>query len=405
MGASRTSDNILQLTHPDLTMPLILPRAWLRDACTCEMCVDPSSGQKRFSTYEMPQKLPIHKIEKTRQGDLKVIWKDDFHTHDFHTSLYPNKQILYYLGEIPQFEMDPALDYWLWDRRAIEWQDPFFDYEGFMEGGQEYHAAHSTLRSHGLMFLRNVPQDEKAVERIAEKIGIIQETFYGRTWDVVSKPQAENVAYTSSFLGLHSDLMYMTDPPRIQLLHCLKNTCEGGESIFSDALRARFQLMYADQDSFDLLRKHRVQYWYTKGVNHRLRWHTVFSGRFEVAWSPPFMTPEQELRKTPEGAQDYLDWLQAARKFRNLLEDKRYQYQYKMKEGDCAVFNNLRVLHGRQQFNTATGERWLKGTYVGNESYCDKLRELAPFLVPKPNSTLIRQAQRYEYKRRENGPD
>jgi len=57
------------------------------------------------------------------------------------------------------------------------------------------------------LFLRNVPDSEKSVEEIAGRIGTLKDTFYGRTWDVKSKPKAKNIAYTQSFLGLHMDLL------------------------------------------------------------------------------------------------------------------------------------------------------------------------------------------------------
>ena len=43
---------------------------------------------------------------------------------------------------------------------------------------------------------------------IAEKIGPIRETTYGRLWDVIVVPQAENIAYTSLHLSFHEDILY-----------------------------------------------------------------------------------------------------------------------------------------------------------------------------------------------------
>lgn len=64
-----------------------------------------------------------------------------------------------------------------------------------------------SLNHYGLAFITDVPGDEKAVERIGEKIGPLRHTFYGRTFDVKDKPDAENVAYTATELGLHMDLL------------------------------------------------------------------------------------------------------------------------------------------------------------------------------------------------------
>jgi len=89
----------------------------------------------------------------------------------------------------------------------------FFDYAEYLDNTQTFNNAMKKLGSWGLIFLDNVPQDETAVERIAEAIGPLKNTFYGRTWDVKSKPKAENVAYTAHHLGLHMDLLYMKYPP------------------------------------------------------------------------------------------------------------------------------------------------------------------------------------------------
>jgi hypothetical protein len=37
----------------------------------------------------------------------------------------------------------------------------------------------------------------------------LRETIYGETFDVIAKPQAENVAYTSLPLRLHEDLWFV----------------------------------------------------------------------------------------------------------------------------------------------------------------------------------------------------
>jgi len=40
------------------------------------------------------------------------------------------------------------------------------------------------------------------------------------------------------------------------------------------------------------------------------------------------------------------------------------RFEQLLQEGECVVFANRRVLHARREFDTETGERWLKGTYV-----------------------------------------
>ncbi|KAK7752182.1 hypothetical protein SLS62_005926 [Diatrype stigma] len=361
--------------------PIEVPRVWLRDACSCEKCVDPSSGQKRFSTYDVPRHISIASARSLPSQSIEIIWKDDLFTRENHVSVYgyPVLRPLTKKKGRPA-RLDPTRlgqSVKLWNRQHME-AAIFYDYDDFIRQDSGFTAALKRLISHGMFFLRNVPNDEKAVERIAEKIGFIQETFYGRTWDVVSKPNAENVAYTNSYLGLHADLLYMNDPPRIQLLHCLRNTCQGGESIFSDGLRASRELRNQDVSAWKVLTNVAVHYHYTKGVHQRSKHRPIFGTEKypDIFWSPPFQNPVQHRYSTQGEGQHYMRWLLAAHKFKELLEGEKYLFQHKMEEGECVVFNNLRVLHGRREFDTSTGDRWLKGTYIGTEAYLDKLREV-----------------------------
>ncbi|CAJ2506476.1 Uu.00g006060.m01.CDS01 [Anthostomella pinea] len=384
-----SESELISLGHPELRQPVLLHRPWLRDACQCDVCVDPSSGQKRFATVDVPGDLPVSNAVRCEDGSLEITWENDFHTHGTHVSRYPRQEIEAYFSKR---ENDPQKRR-LWDREVLESLNPFYGYTEFMDGKADYLSAMATLRSHGAIFLRNVPLSKHCVELLAFKIGILQHTFYGKSWDVWSKPDAENVAYTSSYLGLHQDLLYMGDPPRIQLLHCLKNTCQGGESLFSDGLRAGSQLKSGFPHMLGPLAKQRVGYHYQKGEHHYHRDRTILNEYSGAAyWSPPFQTPWQPLKKTPKGIEHYKAWKEAARKFKSLLEQEEYVYEYKMKEGECAIFDNLRVLHGRRQFDTSTGERWLRGAYVGNDSFKGKLHSLNNALPRAQYPHIVEQA-------------
>ncbi|KLU84988.1 gamma-butyrobetaine dioxygenase [Magnaporthiopsis poae ATCC 64411] len=51
-------------------------------------------------------------------------------------------------------------------------------------------------------------------------------------------------------------------------------------------------------------------------------------------------------------------------------------FEYKMEPGECVIFDNMRVLHGRRQFNVTSGKRWLKGTYVQEQVMLSKLAQM-----------------------------
>lgn len=351
--------------------PIFAHRSWLRDSCTCHKCVDPSSGQKRYASSDVPTDLPISSLTTGIDGSLQVHWKDDFLTHDIHVSEYPLS--LWHKTPLPLPELIPRPIQW--NRESMKELSPYFSYQDFMSGGAKYRQALTALAEYGLIFLRDVPSSEETVQEMAGKIGFLLTTFYGKTWDVRSKPNAENVAYTNSYLGLHQDLLYMREAPRIQLLHCLKNTCSGGESLFSDGYRTVMQLRSQFPEMAKILAERKVHYHYNKGGNMYKRPRAVIS-KEKMYWSPPFQSPVQPDNMTEEAMVRYGRWLKAAKKLQKLLEDEVNMFEYKMQPGECVIFDNLRVLHGRRAFDTSSGERWLKGAYVDDDSHRSLLLSL-----------------------------
>ncbi|KAI0135778.1 Clavaminate synthase-like protein [Daldinia grandis] len=362
-------DDTLYIGNPD-EKPLVLDRHWLRDSCQCNLCVNPDSGQKNFGTCDIPSELPIKSIKTTSGGGLRVIWENDFLSGN-HVSKYTASQLD---TTQPEYVL-PGVT--LWDNDLLQRDRLTIDYNDWMAGEHGLLSGLHRLHTHGLIFIRNVPSSEESVESIANKIGNLQETFYGRTWDVRSKPNAENVAYTNSFLGLHQDLMYMQDPPRLQLLHCLENTCEGGESMFSDGIRASHLMDLGPPQLLNHLLNRNIRYQYKKNGHYYQLSRPVIAklSKFNhaVSWSPPFQSSIQRIAKSASGSRNHREWVQAATAFRQLLEDKQWMYQYKMQPGDCVIFDNLRVLHGRKQFNTGSGSRWFKGAYIADDVFRSKL--------------------------------
>ncbi|KAI0593032.1 hypothetical protein F4775DRAFT_587116 [Biscogniauxia sp. FL1348] len=366
----------IRINHSELPEPVWLRRAWLRDACRCAACVDPSSGQKRFSTADVPVHPRIENVIRADDGSLEVSWADDFHTHDTHLSRYPPSFCEKVI--IPIYEKPPKPRV-MWDKAMMEEQKPSVDYVSFMEDQASFESGLRFLYTHGLFILRGVPSSEDMVEKIAAKIGTIQNSLYGMTWDVVSKPNAENVAYTDSYLGLHQDLLYMSNIPRIQILHCIKNTCDGGESLFRDGRRAFFQISQKLRPDDHTLFRRMIVYEYNKNGHFYLRRQHVLSKKREgVLWSPQFQSSTQQLLPYREGPRDnfYERWHEDLKTVKDILETEKEIYELKLNEGECVLFDNHRVLHGRRKFDTSSGERWLRGAYVDNDSFMSIMRSL-----------------------------
>ncbi|ROT39021.1 Clavaminate synthase-like protein [Sodiomyces alkalinus F11] len=384
-----------------------LPALWLRD--NCPQSRSPSSGNKSFATAEIPPDLRIKSVRKTSDGNWQFEWRNDIprFAERGHVSVFTPQQLEELVSrpsagragylmqdvrrQLPR-EVAPPI---FWDKRILlNRRLREIDYKDWMQRGDEFHRAVLELALTGLVFIQNVPQTKQAVVDMGLQFGALQETFYGRTWDVVSKPQAENVAYTSEYLGLHSDMLYLPQPPKLQFLHCLENDATGGESLFSDAWRAAYEFVHFRPADAHPLAWHSIGFHYdANGFSYyqyrpvltfdsprrALRGHpSEFAGRSSspanlgdltsVSWSPPFQMPFA-APDSPSADRAFRRWHASAAKFQALLEDERNMVRRRLRPGECVVFDNRRVLHGRTAFDPASGRRHLHGAYVAMEDW------------------------------------
>ncbi|KJE94377.1 gamma-butyrobetaine dioxygenase [Capsaspora owczarzaki ATCC 30864] len=246
------------------------------------------------------------------------------------------------------------------------------------------------LREFGISFIRNVPTQEGEVARVAQRIGPIRDTFYGRHWDVRSVKNAKNIAYTSLDLMLHQDLMYFEAPPGLQFLHALEVTVPtGGESLFVDGFRVAETLRRTHPHHFDTLVRVPVTYNYVHPHQHRIMRHPIISfdphnAETHLFYSPPFEGP---LDVPPE---DVVPFYEAYREFTKLVDDPQYRLQFRLQAGDLVAFNNRRLLHGRTGFDPSSGNRHLQGTYVDWDDFKSRasiIRRLCSTQTPSAASS------------------
>jgi len=365
----------------------------LRDSCTCVSCVDPFSKQKNFQTTDIPENIEAIAVESNVDGSTQLHWINDIpgwgRSHvttlpvDFEKRISSPATVL-----DAHYHLKKRI---YWDKAKITKNFRHFAYEDYMKNDNALFSLLRILNIYGLVILRGVPDSEIAVSDIANRIGTIRDTFYGRTWDVKSKPKAENVAYTAQYLGLHMDLLYMTNPPGLQFLHCLKNTCEGGSSLFSDSWKAAAKDLSSEDR--DILTQFEIPYHYENAGEHYYFRHPVIEIGLEsgsksdtkdntairqVNYSPPFQDMHHPRgHELNENTLLFGEAMGALRKLAAAVESEENLFEYRLQEGECVIFNNRRVLHGRRQFDASGGERWLKGTYVDTDVMMSRLRVLS----------------------------
>ncbi|KAI8080145.1 uncharacterized protein B0P05DRAFT_579091 [Gilbertella persicaria] len=355
---------------------------WLRDNCPCEQCLHPSSRQKLHSSADIP--LDIKPVDAQIIGqEAQITWDQPLRQRQqesAHVSRFPLEFLKRYQSKQASQEFRFGhLKPQTWD--ASQYKLNWISYDDYMNTEEGLNTVVQRLYNTGLVFLENVPLKDEAVTQVAERIGPIQETFYGRDFDVKNVAKSINIAYTSLYLGFHMDLMYMDSPPGIQLLHSLKNSVTGGASIFVDSFRAVELLKDKYPEDYEILKKTPVTFHYLNNGHHMYykrptivtnEPHSGPAWDSHVNYAPQFQGPMDDL--SPEDAKKFYG---AFQKFADFIEQDSLRYQLTLQPGQLVMFANRRVLHGRTSFDPSSGDRHLKGTYLNLDSLKDKLRVLS----------------------------
>lgn len=326
---------------------------WLRDNCGSSW--DEVTQERSFDIVAEPDHLKAS-LASLDETYLYITWPDG------HVSRYSLNWLANWVKH--QGHEDLA------NRHRKPWYNDHysnlarFDYLALMQ--DPIHVADWTekLIDEGISLVKNVPPTNKALKALCELIGVVRSSFSGYTFDVHSKKTPENLAYTSQALELHTDLPPEELAPGIQFLHCKVNDAEGGDSLFVDAVSVAAALKEEHLDYFETLVRDKVPFRYTTTRHDaRSRQYVIeidpdngeVSGiNFSLHLSDIFDLPQKELDL----------FYPAFRKFGQMMQDPRYLMRFRLNAGECIVFDNHRVAHGRAAFKEGSGERRLRGCYV-----------------------------------------
>ena len=176
----------------------------LRDACSCKLCVDPSTTQKLFSTVDIPNHIRAEVDQIHADGSFSVSWTADVPGFKDHISHYASE----FLPKRTDFRSimtrahreSPRIS---WGRDSLPKPHVTFDFDRYMNDTTTLPAITKSLMQYGLAFISDVPSDVQSVGSMASRIGPTMKTIYGETWDVRSVKSPKNVANGDSDLDFH----------------------------------------------------------------------------------------------------------------------------------------------------------------------------------------------------------
>ncbi len=350
--------------------------SWLRANCPCQRCRDPGSGQRLVSLTDLPAGGRVTAV--TPDGDgLRVTFGPDGHEAVFSRSWLARQAA-------PAADERTEDAKRLWAAADLGGVAPAWPWAEYLASAEARAGCLASVLRDGMAVLRGVPREPGAVLAVAQSMGYVRETNYGRLFDVRVTATPSNLAFTGLPIAPHTDNPYRDPVPTVQLLHCLESAVAGGDSGLVDGFMAAGLLRAADPGAFALLAATPVTFAYADataaltatrpviGTDPAGRVREIrFNNRSMQPWRPASAGPASAglasaglasagLASTVAGAEAFYA---ACRAFAEILVRPALMLTFRLEPGDCVVFDNTRVLHARTGF-AATGSRHLQGCYA-----------------------------------------
>ena len=338
---------------------------WLRDACPTS--IDPQTRERVFDIAALPTQ-PSPAAAWVLDDTLVIDWAQEAHV----TRLpLPWLQSLFAGNRLP----DPAaLLKRPWYAKHAQ-RIPRFPVDKVLCNPAAKAHFVRTLIEEGIALVTGMEDSDAALTALVESIGPVTHTAEGGYFDVRTEADPTNLAFTSGALEMHTDLPGEMTPPGVQFLHCRANSVEGGFSLFVDGVTVAETLRAENPDAFMLLSNHKIPFFYRHdGWDYRAYQRVIDvdeDGR--VAG----VTVSQHLQDTLDLEQSLLDsYYPAYCQFLRLLQEARFMCRFRLNAGECVVFDNQRVVHGRESFLASSGKRHLRGCYTNRGALKSTFRVL-----------------------------
>lgn len=322
---------------------------WLRHNCDRER--HPQTGERTRCSSELPDDL-APRTARLHADDLELTWPDG------HVSTYSLAWLRAHAYALDRVDVPPPssslapLELLPADRTHAE----------------RVALALELVRRHGAAVVRNDDTADPADTTVllldafvARGLRVV-DTHFGHIEDLrtdnTTNANTDQLGYTDSPIGLHTDQPFLERPPRYQLLQCIRPADRGGDNLLADARAAFRHLEAHDARAADLLatvpvRFHRKQRSFERVLDAPLvarRGDDDFLVRSSYFTLAPHRLPFAAMA----------EFYRAHDRWVRLLRDPNHHVHVRLERGDWLIYDNHRTLHARTGF---TGPRWLRGIY------------------------------------------
>jgi gamma-butyrobetaine dioxygenase len=346
-----------------------LQAIWLRDHCQMPASRNPDNGQRLLNITDIPQGPCIDRVS-LEDGRLVIEFRPDGHRSEFDPDwLYEN---CYSLNQ--QHDDRSEINKILWSGDSFQQGLPRYAYDVFCAQRGSRRAALQAVSDYGFVLLDAVPSEDGQVLKVIEQFGYVRETNYGPFFEVRTKVEPNNLAYTNLGLGCHLDNPYRDPVPGLQLLHCLESSTAGGESILQDGFMAARILRDEDPQHFAMLSQHWINFRFRDdAADLRSRVPFIETNDLGAVIKVRFNNRSIDTINLPPAV--IRPFYAAYRHYAEILEREELQTVFKLQPGELMLFDNTRILHARKAYSAA-GSRHLQGAYSDLDGLYSSLRTL-----------------------------
>ena len=336
---------------------------WLRERVNGDKFVDIKTKQRLFDPTQIQENIKINDINLSKDF-LEVTFNDGASTKLSIQKLIEEFSNNNFIKLIKKVE---------WDSSLINLN--IFEFKENLSEKEEMYNALISFYKYGFVIFKNVPIKDNFLINFANSIGSVRRTNFGEFFNVKSKPNPNDLAYTSLPLAPHTDNPYRNPVPCIQILHCIENNVQGGLSTLVDGFTVTEKLKKDFPKYYKILSEVKVRFQFVDQSVVLEDWAEMIrideNGEFkQVRFSPRLdFVPLLDLDKLEL-------YYNARKKISELYNSDKYRIQFKLSPGDLLMMDNYRLLHGRTAYDSNEGDRFLQGCYIDYDSTDGKLKHL-----------------------------
>ena len=338
---------------------------WIRERVSGPFDIDVISRQRLYEHAELPANLKVTEVKPCQADTIEVSFSDGYRSQIKLGALSQE------IGWSQSPETLPKPESW----NAELNKRPEFDWDDLdnPESMKDMLVCYFTL---GYCVMQNTPTDRDSLKALARRFGYLRETNFGEIFNVETKPNPSDIAYTNAALAAHTDNPYRDPVPGVQFLHCLRNEVSGGLSTLVDGIAIAKKLYDESPDQAKTLEEVIVRFRY-EGPSAILEHHGPLIER-DHEGIIRHIRLSSRLDYVPALNYETLSLFYAGRsRLHEMSNSNEFQISFPFQPGTLLMMDNYRLLHGRTAFNGKQGHRHLQGCYIDQDGPSSLYRMLA----------------------------